>query len=190
MIRMLNKTEINFINKRFVAAVFSIALIGVGIAAMFGLQDKILHHDLRGGSTVRVVFKDAPGGEGQDGRQAVYDALTETPIEFNEEEVEFTVSSVSRRLTDEFKDRIYKIDSNLPSYDGEGEPPYEELADVISRIFEGKLELLNVEVGTPTIANSGAEPDASSTGFNLAEPPKHDGSNESDSTKRYPDTSR
>ena len=154
MITMLNKPDFNFINKRFVAGVVSIALIGVGIAAMFGLQAKILHHDLRGGSTVRVVFQEPPG-DGNEGREAVFKALDEAELDYTEE-VEFSVSSVSARSTDEFKDRIYKIDSNLPSYDGVGEPPYEELTDVVARVFAGKLELLNVEVGEPSIAGPGA----------------------------------
>ena len=154
MITMLDKPNFNFISKRFIAGVVSIVLIGVGIAAMFGLQDRILHHDLRGGSTVRVVFKEAPG-TGSEGRDAVFEELSNAELDF-EEEVEFSVSSVSARLTDEFKDRIYKIDSNLPSYDGEGESPYEELPEVIARVFDGKLELLNVEVGEPSIAGPAA----------------------------------
>ncbi len=163
MIRMLSKSEYNFINKRFVAGVLSVAIIGVGIAAMFGLQDRILHHDLRGGSTVRVVFQEPPGAQGSDGRQEVLDALNAAGIIHDEEEIEFSVSSVSKRLDDEFKDRIFKIDSNLPSYDGQGEK-FEELSDVISRVFDGKLELLNVDIGDPSIVDQ--SPAATDTGLN------------------------
>ena len=156
MKRMLTKPNINFINKRFIAGIFSVALIGIGIAAMFGLQDKILHHDLRGGSTVRTVFNAAPGGpeDENDGRQIVFDALDGLNLEFNDEEVEFSVSKLS---SEDFPNRVFKIDSNLPSYDGDGEAPYEELAPLLARVFEGKLELMGVTVtGTDTVGDSPA----------------------------------
>ena len=163
MQRMLSKTQINFISKRFIAGVLSVILIGIGIAAMFGLQDRILHHDLRGGSTVRTVFKAPPGGDDADGRQFVLDKLEAEKIEFKGEEIEFSVSKLS---SDEFPDRVFKIDSNLPSYDGDGEAPYEELANLIARVFDGDLELLEVKiVGTvagdnssPTIGDSAPAP--------------------------------
>ncbi len=144
MTRILRKTDFNFISKRLVAGVFSVILIGIGIAAIFGLKDKILHHDLRGGSTVRVVFKDPPGGsqDENDGRQIVFDQLNAVDMELNGEEIEFSVS----KLNDEvFPNRVFKVDSNLPIYDGEGEP-HEDLADLIGRVFEGQLELLQVNV--------------------------------------------
>ncbi|MEM9411445.1 MAG: protein translocase subunit SecF, partial [Planctomycetota bacterium] len=163
MIRMFGKTEINFINKRIVAGLLSVALIGVGIAAMFGLQDKILHHDLRGGSTVRVVFNEPPSEDPDQGRQIVKDALDAENIILNDEKIEF---SVSKLQSEEFKDCVFKIDSNLPIFDGEGEPPYEELAPLISRVFEGKLELLSVKVSEPQVLNVSAEPAVSDTGWN------------------------
>ena len=143
MQRMLSKTEINFISKRFIAGVLSVVLIGIGIAAMFGLQDRILHHDLRGGSTVRTVFVAPPGGEGADGRQYVLDKLESENVELNGEVIEF---SVSKLQSEEFPDRVYKIDSNLPSFDGDGEAPYEELSVLIARVFGGELEKLGVKI--------------------------------------------
>ena len=151
MQRMLSKTEVNFISKRFIAGVMSVILIGIGIAAMFGLQDRILHHDLRGGSTVRTVFRAPPGGEGADGRQFILDKLEAENVILNEEEIEFSVSKLS---SNEFPDRVFKIDSNLPSYDGDGEAPYEELADLIGRVFAGDLELLGVKVSGQDTAAS------------------------------------
>ena len=164
MIRMLSKTQINFISKRFIAGLVSVALIGVGIAAMFGLQDKILHHDLRGGSTVRAVFNQELDPDSDASRQMIEDALAAGAEEVNGEVIEFSVSSISARLDGEFKNRIFKIDSNLPSYDGDGEAPYEELAPLIARIFDGKLELLNVEVSEPVSNLPSSQPAATDSG--------------------------
>ena len=167
MTRMLSKTNINFISKRLIAGAVSVVLIGVGIAAMFMLQDRILHHDLRGGSTVRTVFNEELDSDPDKCRQMVEDALNEEKLTFNDEEIEFSVSSISARLEDEYRNRIFKIDSNLPSYDGEGEAPYEELAPLISRVFAGKLELLNVIVGEPVSNMAGGmeQPAATDSGM-------------------------
>ena len=167
MTRMLSKTNINFISKRMIAGAVSVALIGIGIAAMFMLQDKILHHDLRGGSTVRTVFNAELDSDPDKCRQMVEDALYDQNLKFNEEEIEFSVSSISARLEDEYRNRIFKIDSNLPSFDGEGEAPYEELAPLIGRVFAGKLELLNVEVGESISNMDGgmAQPAETDTGM-------------------------
>ena len=150
---------------RFFTGIPSVILIGIGIAAMFGLQEKILHHDLRGGSTVQVVFSEPPGSgdETQDGRQFVLDKLRAEGLKFNEEEVEYSVSKLS---SDQFPDRVFKIDSNLPSFDGDGVPPYEELAPLISRVFKDQLELLHVKVARTAQTQKGdkAQPDNQDTG--------------------------
>ena len=171
MIRMLSKTDINFISKRFIAGLVSVALIGVGIAAMFGLQDKILHHDLRGGSTVRAVFNQQLDPDSDKCRQMIEDALTGENLTVDGDEIEFSVSSISAKLDDEYKNRIFKIDSNLKSFDGEGEPTYEELAPLIARVFDGKLELLNVEVGEPVSNMPSSQPAAGDSGYNWLNAP-------------------
>ena len=161
MTRMFKRADINFINKRFIAGFLSVVLIGIGIAAMFGLQGKILHHDLRGGSTVRVVFNQELDPDPEKGRQIVLDALEAENVILNEEAIEF---SVSKLVSEEFPNRVFKVDSNLPSFDGEGDAPYEELDKLIARVFEGKLELLNVQVGESKLENE-AEPAANETGM-------------------------
>ena len=155
MAKIVGNHKINFLGKRALAGLLSVVLIGTGIAAMFLLGPKILNHDLRGGSTIRVVFDEAPDG----GRDAV---LAELPTDFevNGENIEF---SVSKLVSTENPDCVYKIDSNLPVYDGEGEAPYEELDDLLSRVFAGKLSLLHVDVAdTIIVSDAGvATPDTS-----------------------------
>ncbi len=162
MTRMFGKLEFDFIGWRFLTGIPSIILIGIGIAAMFGLQEKILHHDLRGGSTLQVVFNEPPGSAdgSQDGRQFVLDKLKAEDLHVNDEEIEYSVSKLSSDL---FPNRVFKIDSNLPSYDGDGEPPYEELAPLIGRVFKDQLELLNVRVAESPV-NAEAQPDSLDTG--------------------------
>ncbi len=139
MMRALTKTSYNFIGKRFLAAVASIALICCGLVGMYMLGPKILNHDLRGGSTARVVFNKAM--EAKTIREKL-DAVTN--IDGYDEELEFTVS----KLTDpDYIDRVFKIDSNLATYDGKDTSPYKDLAGVLSDTFEGDLTMLSVDIG-------------------------------------------
>ena len=169
MTRLFKRADINFINKRFVAGLLSVVLIGVGIAAMFGLQGKILHHDLRGGSTVRVVFNQELDSDAEKSRQMIQDALEDEGVEINEEVIEFSVAKLS---SDEFPNRVFKIDSNLPSYDGEGAAPYEELDKLLQRVFNEKLELLNVKVGETRMENVDLAPAETETGMNWLNTPQ------------------
>ena len=157
MARIVGNHKINFLSKRALAGMLSVVLIGCGIAAMFWLGPQILNHDLRGGSTIRVVFNDPP----ESGRDTVLDALP-SDFEVNGEKIEF---SVAKLRSDEFTDCVFKIDSNLPVYDGDGDAPYEELDDLLERVFSGKLSLLHVDVENTKVLNSGsATPE---TGFVL-----------------------
>jgi len=138
MMRILSKTKIDFIGKRGVAAIFSIVLIGSGIAGMYMLGPRILNHDLRGGSTARVVFEEEKDIE------FVRTKLDQEDIEINKEEIEFSVSKIR---DDNFVGRVFKVDSNIPTYDGIGDAPYDQLSDVLERVFEGELTKLHVNVG-------------------------------------------
>ncbi len=137
MRRILDKVKIDFLSKIPVTSILSIALIGIGLASIFFLGPKILDHDLRGGSTVRMVFK-----EKQD--------LNEVRAKLNNEEViakgekaEFTVSGFSGIGTPEdMVGRVFKVDSNLPAWEGESEgEKWEQLDEVMTRVFEGQLEM-------------------------------------------------
>ena len=139
MMRILTKSKIDFIGKRGIAGIFSFCMILAGIAGMWVLGPKILNHDLRGGSTARVVFE-----EKQDIDFVRETLAKETTIEGYDEDVEYTISKV---VDDNYLDRVFKIDSNIPTFDGTGDSPYEQLSDVLGRVFGDKLTKLHVNVG-------------------------------------------
>ena len=56
MMRLLGKTNIDFIGKRYIAAVFSIALIGIGLYGVFLRGPNLFDIDFRGGVKVEAVF--------------------------------------------------------------------------------------------------------------------------------------
>ncbi len=142
MRRVLEKAKFDFISKISLTSVLSIAAIGIGIVSMFTLGARILDHDLRGGSTIRMVFKDP---------QQIEDLraqLDGEDIVVNDEKVEFSVSSFSGLgNTAEQANRIFKVDSNLPAWEGEGER-WEQLNEVMTRVFGDKLEMHNATIET------------------------------------------
>ena len=149
MTRILEKTKFDFLSKISITGVMSALLIGVGIAGMFLLGSRILDHDLRGGSTIRVVFNEA-----QD-RDAVQDLLDEQTIEVKGEEIEFSVAEfggVNQKPED--KGKIFRIDSNLPAWEGGNEEErWQQLDELMTDLFPGKLRLHKVDV----ISGAGAE---------------------------------
>jgi len=58
MTRLLGRTEIDFIGKRYLAAVISVAVIGVGLFGVFHRGTNLFDIDFRGGSKIEVVFKE------------------------------------------------------------------------------------------------------------------------------------
>ena len=56
MMRLLGKTNIDFIGKRYIAAVFSLALIGIGLYGVFLRGPNLFDIDFRGGVKVEAVF--------------------------------------------------------------------------------------------------------------------------------------
>lgn len=147
MVRLIGETNIDFIGKRFVAGLCSVLLIGAGLAATFSLGERILNHDLRGGTTVRMVTR-APIDADEVRRR-----LNEEKIKVNGEEVEFTVAKL--QYDGELKDRVFKVDSSIPTWDGEGEAPYEELTDVLQRVFKDELELYHVDIQSVEVEPEG-----------------------------------
>ena len=137
MRRILSRNKFDFLSKRAIAAVVSVVLIAVGVVCMWSLGSKILNHDLRGGSTARMVF-DQP----QD-VEAVRETLNQQDLVVNDEKIEF---SVSKLRDDTFPDRVFKVDTNLPTWDGPGEAPYDELSVILENVFEGKLSMMHVDV--------------------------------------------
>lgn len=137
VMRIMSSTKIDFLSKRFLAGFASVLLIAIGIGSMFILGQRILDHDLRGGSTARVVFNQAQDVED------IRSALSSREVEGYDEQVEFTVSALSG--DPEYSKRLFKVDSNLPTWDGDGPSPYKDLSAVLSEVFEGKLSKLHVD---------------------------------------------
>ena len=140
MRRILDKVNIDFLSKISVTSVLSAALIGIGLASIFFLGPKILDHDLRGGSTVRMVFKE---------KQDIEDIKTKLNSEeviAKGEKAEFSVSGFSGVGTaPEMVGRVFKVDSNLPAWEGEGEK-WEQLDEVMTRVFKDELEMHSATV--------------------------------------------
>jgi SecD/SecF fusion protein len=162
MTRILDRNKWNFLNKISVTGVVSAALIIGGLCGMFMLGKKILNHDLRGGSTVRMVFNDAQKVED------IRSTLAAKDFEHDGEKVEFTVSGFNNQADPDMAGKVFKVDSNLPAWEGEssGVEKFKQLNELLAETFEGKLKLHNVQIeGLP---NNGAGSGAGSgtdTGF-------------------------
>ena len=144
MMRILDKKKFDFLGKFSLTGVMSALLIGLGIAGMVMLGSKILDHDLRGGSTIRMVFNDE-----QDINEIrkVLDAKSET-MKVRGERIEFAVAGFGGAdQKPEDKGRIFRVDSNLPAWEGDpNEERWQQLDEVMTEAFSGKLKLHSVEV--------------------------------------------
>ena len=142
VMRILGANKFDFLSKRMIAGAASVLLIMVGIGGVFSLGSRILDHDLRGGSTAQVVFKD------QQDVESLRKALSDSNVTFNDEKAEFTVSKITKTDEEErnrYDNRVFKIDSSIPTWDKGGDSPYKELPAVIKEVFGDKLSNLNVE---------------------------------------------
>ena len=151
MLRILGKTEINILGARLIAAVVSIIMIAIGITAMVTLGPKILNHDLRGGQTVRMVMNDTWTAEN------IRKALLDDNTKVKGEPVDYSVAKLVYQ--GDLENKVFKIDANIQSYDGKGEPDYEQLDDILRRVFQGKLSLHHVDI---TVGNAN-QPSAKKT---------------------------
>ncbi len=152
MTRILQKSKFDFIGKIGITGIMSALLIGLGIAGMFMLGSKILDHDLRGGSTIRMVFNDKQDiGE-------VRRILDEQDIKVNGEEIEFEVAGFGGAdQNPEDAGKIFRVDSNLPAWEGGNEEDrWKQLDELMTELFPGKLKLHKVEIVAG--AGSGAAP--------------------------------
>ncbi len=155
MTRILDRNKWNFLNKVGLTGTLSAILILIGISGMYLLGPKILSHDLRGGSTVRMVFNQPQDVE------EIRQELKDLDVEINGEKIEFSVSGFGTSFGQEdMKDRVFKVDSNLPAWEGQADVPrFEQLDELLSRVFAGKLMLHHVDVigQTPTNAPESSE---------------------------------
>jgi len=142
MRRIMDKVNIDFISKISFTSILSVALIGIGLASMVFLGAKILDHDLRGGSTVRMVFKDPQDIDD------IRAKLNSEEVIAKGEKAEFSVSGFSGVGTEpEMVNRVFKVDSNLPAWEGpsDGER-WDQLDEVMTRVFEDQLEMHSATV--------------------------------------------
>ena len=166
MRRIFEKAKFDFLSKTSVTGILSAAAILIGLVSMFTLGPKILDHDLRGGSTIRMVFKDA---QDIDDLRKKLDA---EDIVVKDEKVEFSVSGFSDLGTSEdTANRIFKVDSNLPAWEGGSEERWEQLDEVMTRVFGAELEMhkATVEGANQQSNASTSSPDVSSNDQQRAE---------------------
>ena len=140
MTRILARKQWNFLNKVGVTAILSIALIVTGMSGVYVLGAKILNHDLRGGSTVRMVFNEPQNVED------IRAELESKEFVHDDEKVEFTVTGFGSQNDPSLANRVFKVDSNLPAWEGAPQPKFDELADILSQVFEGRLKLHHVDL--------------------------------------------
>ncbi|MFK7769317.1 MAG: protein translocase subunit SecD [Mariniblastus sp.] len=138
MTRILDKGKFNFLNKVGMTGIVSAVLIVAGMAGMYLLGAKILNHDLRGGSTVRMVFNEAQDVE------KIRAELEEKNFMHDGEKVEFSVSGFGNS-DPEKANKIFKVDSNLPAWEGEGER-FPQLNDRMKEVFGERLQLHHVDI--------------------------------------------
>ena len=141
MTRILQKTKFDFLGKIGLTGVMSAVLIGMGLVGMFFLGSKILDHDLRGGSTIQMVFN-----EGQD-IEDVRSVLEAKDIEVKGEKIEFSVASFKGAEDNAANEgKMYRVDSNLPAWEGGSGERWDQLDEVMEKAFPGKLKHYKVDV--------------------------------------------
>ena len=155
MTRILSKSKMNFLNKVSLTGVMSAALIIAGLFSIFHFGSRLLNHDLRGGSTVRMVFNEAQDVE------EIRETLENAEVVHNDEKIDFSVTGFNNDDDPDLKDRVFKVDSSLPAWEGgDEETRFEQLDELLSRLFKDKLELHHVDVGS--ISSAADKSDSSS----------------------------
>jgi SecD/SecF fusion protein len=142
MTRILEKTKFDFLSKIGFTGVMSALLIGAGLVGMFFLGSKILDHDLRGGSTVRMVFNETQ--ELDDIRQT----LKDRGLKVKGELIEFFVAKFKGPEQNAADDgKMFRVDSNLPAWEGGNEEDrWIQLDELMTELFPGKLKHYKVDV--------------------------------------------
>ena len=143
MSQILEKGSYQFLSKTKLTGLVSLGLIVAGLIGTFTLGARILDQDLRGGSTARMVFD-----EKQD-LEAIRSKLNALKMEMptgTGEEVEFDVTVYGNK--GDMVGRKYKVDSNLPAWEGEGSEikKFKELDEILADTFQGQLMMHSVSI--------------------------------------------
>lgn len=133
----------------------SVLLIAGGLVAVGARGTGIFDYDLRGGSALRMVFKE------ETSLQEVSDALDTLKIEDQYgETVEFVASPLTSE--DHPAKTYYKVESTLAIPDGDTIPEdYRDLKTIVKDLFKDKLQRLEVETSEITFTPLASEADAS-----------------------------
>ena len=152
MMQLMTKSNWDFIGKRGFAAVVSAIVIIIGLAATVYRGSGILDHDLRGGSTARVVFIEDSGETVESIREKLAANGYVNPL--NGEKIEYSVSRLTGEGESAAKMLRVKIDSNLPIQEKEPEDKakrVKKLEEILVEVFGDKLQHLSVEFDPASI---------------------------------------
>ncbi len=138
MLNIYSGRTIDFISGRHKWYAISLAVIVVGLAAAFYRGPEIFDHDLRGGSTARIVLS-------QDATLDVIEVrrmLNSYKANIGErEEVQFSVAEID---STDFPGRVFKVDSNIPIWDKPPPAPFKPIDEALVEVFGNKLMQLHV----------------------------------------------
>ncbi len=130
---------IDFMSKARLAGTLSLLLIGIGMIAVFARGKGLLDSDLAGGSTVKVTLKSELQVD------EIRDRLQKADYKYLDEPVRYEVS----RMRDDARE--IKIDSNLPVLEDAAADNQLRLDLIVSKVFEGQLEMLSMQYDPATI---------------------------------------
>ena len=163
MSRIVGNDLIDFLSKRRVAAICSILVITVGMAAFFARGKRILDTDLAGGSTARIEFVEDKTVE------EIKERLDASPYEHNNDPIRYSVTEIKDTGEGEKARYAFKIDSSLPVLDN-GDDNAEandlRLDKIIAEVFKDDLVMLGVNFDPAKIrlARDGVEVEMSDSG--------------------------
>ncbi len=136
MLKLFPDLHVDFLGKAGLAITGSVILILVGMVNVWMLGSRILDIDLKGGSTARLVFNDPTT------KNEIQSQLDAKDLVVNQEKIVFIVSEMDDV---EFKNRLFKVDSNLPAPDASRQENWEPLDRVLEKTFPNKLRLNKVD---------------------------------------------
>lgn len=130
---------VDFIGRRRTWYAVSLTCIVIGMVGMFFRGPEIFDHDLRGGSTARIVLS----SDARLGVDQVRQMLDKYQGRINDREtVQFAVAEI-RSI--EFPDRVFKVDSNIPIWDKPEPAPYKPIDQALVEVFGPQLMQLHVD---------------------------------------------
>ncbi len=148
MMEIVGTTKFDFIGKRGIAGILSVAVIATGLFAVGVRGGGIFGHDLRGGTTARIVFDEPTTVE--DVRAALQDrflgkgAFENNPVIADGEQQSVEVSELTSADLD--PGTIFKVDTSLrPIVEEDAEGEYPDLRKLLLETFD-KLARYSVEI--------------------------------------------